>query len=136
MLVGSLPFVPQPANNIAQLHTLILKGCEIPDSLSEGEDDNLYMSTWIKTKYINIKSCKQPYSNFALQLHPLVSNQFRVIHTHLLINLLLINGFSSCLPLITGLVAMLSYTIKFPTKYTYLDIISYFLDNFIPHYKN
>ncbi|XP_022286461.2 uncharacterized protein LOC111099464 isoform X2 [Crassostrea virginica] len=35
MLVGSLPFVPQPANNIAQLHTLILKGCEIPDSLSE-----------------------------------------------------------------------------------------------------
>ena len=59
MLVGSLPFVPQPANNIAQLHTLILKGCEIPDSLSEGEADNLYISTWIKTKYINIKSCKQ-----------------------------------------------------------------------------
>lgn len=37
MLVGSLPFVPQPVNNIAQLHSLILKGCEIPDTLSEGE---------------------------------------------------------------------------------------------------
>ncbi|XP_048770776.1 hormonally up-regulated neu tumor-associated kinase homolog B-like isoform X2 [Ostrea edulis] len=35
MLVGSLPFVPQPANNIAQLHSLILKGCVIPDTLSE-----------------------------------------------------------------------------------------------------
>lgn len=35
MLVGSLPFVPQPVNNIAQLHSLILKGCEIPDTLSE-----------------------------------------------------------------------------------------------------
>ncbi|XP_061195127.1 probable serine/threonine-protein kinase DDB_G0277165 [Saccostrea echinata] len=35
MLVGSLPFIPQPANNIAQLNSLILKGCVIPETLSE-----------------------------------------------------------------------------------------------------
>ncbi|XP_060068522.1 sperm motility kinase Y-like [Ylistrum balloti] len=34
MLIGTLPFVPQPANNLAQLHALILKGCSIPEELS------------------------------------------------------------------------------------------------------
>ncbi|XP_069126320.1 uncharacterized protein [Argopecten irradians] len=34
MLIGTLPFVPQPANNLAQLHALILKGCSIPDALT------------------------------------------------------------------------------------------------------
>ncbi|KAK3096879.1 hypothetical protein FSP39_004355 [Pinctada imbricata] len=35
MLIGSLPFVPEPPTNIAQLHSLILKGCDIPEGLSE-----------------------------------------------------------------------------------------------------
>ncbi|XP_021376854.1 serine/threonine-protein kinase MARK2-like isoform X2 [Mizuhopecten yessoensis] len=34
MLIGTLPFVPQPANNLAQLHALILKGCSVPEELS------------------------------------------------------------------------------------------------------
>jgi len=37
MLIGCLPFVPQPENNLAQLHSLILKGVTIPEYLSVGE---------------------------------------------------------------------------------------------------
>ncbi|XP_063405347.1 serine/threonine-protein kinase MARK2-like [Mytilus trossulus] len=35
MLVGALPFIPDSPNNLSQLHSLLLKGCEIPDGLSQ-----------------------------------------------------------------------------------------------------
>lgn len=36
MLTGKLPFLPDPPNNFTMLHSLILRGAHIPDSLSDG----------------------------------------------------------------------------------------------------
>lgn len=44
MLVGTLPFIPDSPSNLSQLHSLLLKGCEIPNGLSEG---NIYLSAII-----------------------------------------------------------------------------------------
>lgn len=35
MLTGKLPFLPDPPNNLTLLHTLILRGAHIPDSLTD-----------------------------------------------------------------------------------------------------
>jgi len=41
MLLGKLPFkVEQRSRNLAKLHGCILKGCEIPNTLSKGTHEN------------------------------------------------------------------------------------------------
>lgn len=56
MLVGTLPFIPDSPNNLSQLHSLLLKGCEIPNGLSEG---NIYLSAIIH--FIFKGSIESPY---------------------------------------------------------------------------
>lgn len=36
MLTGKLPFLPDPPNNLTLLHTMILRGAQIPEALSDG----------------------------------------------------------------------------------------------------
>lgn len=36
MLVGVLPFYPHQTNSLTELHALVLKGCTMPDYLSDG----------------------------------------------------------------------------------------------------
>ncbi len=48
MLLGKLPFkVEQRSRNLAKLHGCILKGCEIPNTLSKGthEKNSSYLLT-------------------------------------------------------------------------------------------
>jgi hypothetical protein len=43
MLLGKLPFkVEHRSRNLAKLHACILKGCEIPNTLSRGKYSNEY----------------------------------------------------------------------------------------------
>ena len=45
MLLGKLPFkVENHSRNLAKLHACILKGCEIPNTLSRGTDRKLLMN--------------------------------------------------------------------------------------------
>lgn len=44
MLLGKLPFkVEQRSQNLAKLHACILKGCEIPNTLSRGTDGKRFL---------------------------------------------------------------------------------------------
>ena len=38
MLTGSLPFMVDPPNNLTKLHSLIMRGCKVPDYISTGKE--------------------------------------------------------------------------------------------------
>ncbi|XP_052809051.1 uncharacterized protein LOC128237508 isoform X1 [Mya arenaria] len=85
MVTGKLPFVPEPTNNITMLHSLILQGAHIPDTLSDGSAnllarmlalevyyritiDEVLSHPWVQGEEGSLVTRKPPISNLCLSI--------------------------------------------------------------------